>query len=970
MLPISNTKVLRKKGVLRENELYSARFSHFLLLVFVCELLKTREPCFGQGKTEAFPELPAKVLIINCDIQIEVKISTVKMIKLRSTLGFLEILSVLCISLAAAAAYTPVDNYLISCGSSVDTPVGQRLFVADDSGTVVLTSPASDAVKASPSAVSGLRDADAAMYQSARVFTAPSSYSFRIRDPGRHFVRLHFFPFVYLGYDLATASFKVSTQDAVLLDGFAPAAARGNALTTPTTPAAVCEEFLLDVARDTLVLTFVPLAGRLAFVNAIEVVSVPDNLIGAADSSPSTSDATSQQLNPAVMPLQTVYRVNVGGLAVAADSDTLWREWTIEQPFLVATVTTAMTRKVDYNRTLNFMPGQATADDAPAIVYATGRELIMNGSVFDGMKQMTWQFDVDGLASYLIRFHFCDIVSRVPGLLHMNAYVDSYQAIQDLDLSAIGNGTLAFPYYMDFVLAVSSPSGKLAVYVGSTTSQKITTPAAILNGLEIMRILTTAGSVVVVEPTAPPGTKKKNLAVVLGSVCGAFAFVSIAAALVIVLRRKEEKEELRTPTTSQPSTAWMPLLGRISFRSAPPSAIGSRSPSFTIGTNTNTPGGGATPPSMAAASSSPSYRFPFASLQDATSNFDEGLVIGEGGFGKVYAAVLQDGTKVAVKRANPESRQGAREFRTEIEMLSGLRHRHLVSLIGYCDEREEMILLYEYMEHGSLRSRLYGGAAATATALSWAQRLEACAGAARGLLYLHTATTKPVIHRDVKSSNILLDDGLTAKVADFGLSKAGPDMDETHVSTAVKGSFGYVDPEYVRTRKLTAKSDVYSFGVVLLEALCARPVVDPRLPKPMVNLVEWGLHWQRRDELEKIVDRRIAGTVRPASLRKYGETVARCLADRGADRPAMEDVVWSLQFVTRLQEVDGLDVSDVSSLNMVHQLMPPPSHARQRSHGESETGRTDAEDSSVVDDDYTDASMRGIFWQMVNVRGR
>uniref|UniRef100_A0A0E0FGG3 Protein kinase domain-containing protein n=2 Tax=Oryza TaxID=4527 RepID=A0A0E0FGG3_ORYNI len=930
--------------------------------------------CFGQGKTEAFAELPAKVLIINCAIQIEVQISTAKMIKLRSALGVLEILSVLCISLVAA--YTPVDNYLISCGSSVDTPVGQRLFVADDSGTVVLTSPASDAVKASPSAVSGLRD-DAAMYQSARVFKAPSSYSFRIRDPGRHFVRLHFFPFVYLGYDLATASFKVSTQDAVLLDGFAPpAAARGNASTTTTTPAAaVCEEFLLDVARDTLVVTFVPLAGRLAFVNAIEVVSVPDDLIGAADSSLSTSDSTGQQLNPAVMPLQTVYRVNVGGPAVAPESDTLWREWTIEQPFLVSTVTTAVTKKVSYNRTLNYLAGQATADDAPAIVYATGRELIiMNGSVFDGMKQMAWQFDVDGSASYLIRFHFCDIVSSVPGRLHMNAYVDSSNAIQDLDLSAIGNGTLAFPYYRDFVLAASTPSGKLAVYVGST-SQKITTPAAILNGLEIMRILTTAGNVAVVEPTTPPGTKKKNnLAVVLGSVCGAFGFVSVAAALVIVLRRKEEKEELRTPTTSQPSTAWMPLLGRISFRSAPPSAVGSRSPSFTIDTNANTPGGGATPGMAAAASSSPSYRFPFAALQDATGNFDEGLVIGEGGFGKVYAAVLQDGTKVAVKRANPESRQGAREFRTEIEMLSGLRHRHLVSLIGYCDEQDEMILLYEYMEHGSLRSRLYGGGAATAraTALSWAQRLEACAGAARGLLYLHTATAKPVIHRDVKSSNILLDDGLTAKVADFGLSKAGPDMDETHVSTAVKGSFGYVDPEYVRTRKLTAKSDVYSFGVVLLEALCARPVVDPRLPKPMVNLVEWGLHWQRRDELEKIVDRRIAGTVRPAALRKYGETVARCLADRGADRPAMEDVVWSLQFVARLQEVDGLDASDVSSLNMVHQLMPPTSlHARQRSAGESETGRTDAdEDSSVVDDDYTDASMRGIFWQMVNVRGR
>uniref|UniRef100_A0A0D9UWY2 Protein kinase domain-containing protein n=1 Tax=Leersia perrieri TaxID=77586 RepID=A0A0D9UWY2_9ORYZ len=882
------------------------------------------------------------------------------MTKLRLAPGFLDIFSVLCITLAAAAeAYTPVDNYLISCGSSVDTPVGRRLFVADDSGAVVLTSPASSAVKASPSAVSGLGDADAAMYQSARVFTAPSSYAFRIREPGRHFVRLHFFPFVYRGYDLATASFKVSTQDAVLIESFSPAAAAARRNASSPTPA--CEEFLLDVSRDTLVVTFVPLAGGggLAFVNAVEVVSVPDNLV--------TSNSVGQQLNPAVMPLQTAYRVNVGGPSLAADNDTLLREWKNDQQFLVATFTSAVTKVVNYNGTLNYLPGQATADDAPAIVYATGRELIMNSSTLDGMKQMTWQFDVDVSASYLIRFHFCDIVSNVPGQLHMSAYVDSSEmtpAIQDLDLSAIGNGTLAFPYYRDYVLATSSASGKLAVYVGASAN-KITKPAAILNGLEIMKILTNTGSVVVVEPTAPATSKKKNLAVVLGSVFGAFVFVSLAAALVIMFRKKEEKNELQTPSSSsKPSTAWMPLLGRISFRSTPTSAVVSASPSFT--NRTNTPGS-ATP--MSATSSSPSYRFPFSTLQEATGNFDEGLVIGEGGFGKVYAAVFPDGTKVAVKRANPESRQGAREFRTEIEMLSGLRHRHLVSLIGYCDDHDEMILLYEYMEHGSFRSRLYGGKAET-TLLTWPQRLEACVGAAKGLLYLHTATAKPVIHRDVKSSNILLDGGLTAKVADFGLSKAGPDTDETHVSTAVKGSFGYVDPEYVRTRKLTAKSDVYSFGVVLLEALCARPVVDPRLPKPMVNLVEWGLHWQGRDELEKIVDRRIADAVRPATLRKYGETVARCLADRGVDRPAMEDVVWSLQFVTRLQEVDGLDVSDVSSLNMVHQLTPP-SHARQRSAGEGETGREEEEGgSSVADDDYTDASMRGIFWQMVNVRGR
>jgi serine/threonine protein kinase len=368
-----------------------------------------------------------------------------------------------------------------------------------------------------------------------------------------------------------------------------------------------------------------------------------------------------------------------------------------------------------------------------------------------------------------------------------------------------------------------------------------------------------------------------------------------------------------------------------------------------------------------AASPVPNYRFPFAMLRDATNDFDEGLVIGAGGFGKVYRATLPDGTSVAVKRASPESRQGAREFRTEIELLSGLRHRHLVSLVGYCDEGDEMILLYEYMEHGSLRSRLYGASAATA-ALGWAQRLEACAGAARGLLYLHTALTKPVIHRDVKSSNILLDGGLAAKVADFGLSRAGPELEETHVSTGVKGSFGYVDPEYVRTRKLTTKSDVYSLGVVLLEALCARPVVDPRLPKPMVNLVEWALHWQGRGELDKIVDRRIAAAVRPQALRKYGETAARCLAPRGADRPAMEDVVWSLQFVMRLQDDNGLEFSDVNSLSLVRELMPPLDC--RTSSDQKEAGCEEGE--GVTDANFTDVdvSMRGVFWQMVNVGGR
>ncbi|KAM3347815.1 hypothetical protein ACQJBY_021615 [Aegilops geniculata] len=892
--------------------------------------------------------------------------------------GVLWIVSALLV--CGAAAYTPEDNYLVSCGSSLDTPVGRRLFLADDggSGGVTLTSPRSAAVKASPDLVSGFRDA--ALYQNARVFSAPSSYSFAIRRRGRHFLRLHFFPFVYRSYDLAAAAraFKVSTQDAVLLEDGIPAPEPGN--TSSLQPA--CVEFLLDVARDTLVVSFVPLVdGGIAFVNAVELVSVPDGLVAdAADSSTGRPEPI-----PAVLPLQTAYRLNVGGPAVAPDDDALWREWTTDLRFLSHSVADAVTREVRYNGTLNRLPGQATVTDAPDIVYATARELVINSSSFDGQKQMAWQFDVDARSSYFIRFHFCDIVGKAPHQLHINAYVDDAShatVLTDLDLAAVGDGALAFPYYKDFVLPASEASGELAVHVGPLAN-KIVMPAAILNGIEIMKIHLSAGSVVVVEPAA--GAAKSRFAVLLGSVCGAFAFISIAIALAIVLRKKTKEEEgdkkQPTPTQSQSSTPWMPLLGRFSVRGA----IASGSSSFT--TAGNTPGASPRAANSAAAAVVPSYRFPLAMLQDATRNFDDSLIIGEGGFGKVYGAVLQDGTKVAVKRASPESRQGAREFRTEIELLSGLRHRHLVSLVGYCDEREEMILLYEYMEHGSLRSRLYGrGGAGRAAPLSWAQRLEACAGAARGLLYLHTAVDKPVIHRDVKSSNILLDGDLTGKVADFGLSKAGPVLDETHVSTAVKGSFGYVDPEYCRTRQLTAKSDVYSLGVVLLEAVCARPVVDPRLPKPMSNLVEWGLHWQGRGELEKIVDRRVAAAARPAALRKYGETVARCLAERGADRPAMEDVVWNLQFVMRLQEDDGLDFSDVSSLNMVTELTPP---RRQRSAVDSDgldlsdvnslnmvteltppqTGSVEG-DSVAAYDDFTDASMRGTFWQMVNVRSR
>ncbi|XP_006367156.1 receptor-like protein kinase HERK 1 [Solanum tuberosum] len=291
-----------------------------------------------------------------------------------------------------------------------------------------------------------------------------------------------------------------------------------------------------------------------------------------------------------------------------------------------------------------------------------------------------------------------------------------------------------------------------------------------------------------------------------------------------------------------------------------------------------------------------SFRVPFVALQEATNNFDESLVIGVGGFGKIYRVLLCDGTKVALKRYTPESNQGLQEFQTEIEILSKFCHPHLVSLIGYCDENNEMILIYEYMENGNLRNHLYGS---DLPSMSWEQRLEICIGAARGLHYLHT---NAVIHRDVKSLNILLDENFVAKISDFGISKKGTEPDQTRVTTIVKGTVAYLDPEYYLSSLVTEKSDVYSFGVVLFEVLCARPAMDSSRSRKMFSLANWAMECQKNGQLERIIDPNLVGKIRPDSLRKFGETAVKCLADYGVDRPSMGDVLWKLEYALHLQE--------------------------------------------------------------------
>ncbi|KAK2978038.1 hypothetical protein RJ640_002830 [Escallonia rubra] len=314
-------------------------------------------------------------------------------------------------------------------------------------------------------------------------------------------------------------------------------------------------------------------------------------------------------------------------------------------------------------------------------------------------------------------------------------------------------------------------------------------------------------------------------------------------------------------------------------------------------------------------SSSSCRRFSLADIQSATDNFSDELVIGLGGFGKVYKGSISDGESmtVAVKRLNPGSRQGAREFRTEIEMLSRFRYPYLVSLIGYCEEPDEMVLVYEYMPRGNFADHLHRSGKNYSAPLPWLRRLRICIDAARGLDYLHTGTSiqpDKAIHRDVKSSNILLDHNWDAKISDFGLSKLGPeDQAYSHVSTDVKGTFGYLDPEYYLTRRLTRKSDVYAFGVVMLEALCGRPAVDLSGDEEQWGLAGWAQYCIGEGTVDEIIDPSVKEEIKQDCLMEFVQIAVECLRNIPRKRPTMAEIVVRLEFALAMQE--GKDSSKI-----------------------------------------------------------
>ncbi|OMP10174.1 hypothetical protein COLO4_04754 [Corchorus olitorius] len=801
------------------------------------------------------------------------------------------VLASLLFQLVLAADYVPTEKILLNCGEKTEqtdsdnrkwTPdVGSKFLVGSGTGSVPSEAATQDpAVPEVP-------------YLTARVFRSSFTYSFPV-VAGRKFVRLYFYANSYDGKNATNALFSVSCNSYTLLKNFS-ASQTSEALNY----AFIVKEYAVNVDGDVLNLTFTPSStpsNAYAFVNGIEVLSMPDIYSNAdgikivGQTTPFTIDNTTA--------LENVFRLNVGGNDISPSGDTgLFRSWYDDQPYLFGAAF-GVTGAADPNVTLDY--GTMPTYVAPKNVYSTARSMGPNAKI-NSNYNLTWMFSVDSGFAYLVRLHFCEFTENITKINQrvFDVLLNNQTADTGVDVIALAGEQADVPVYKDYVVIVPGGGSQqdlwLALHPDTSSGTKAQYYDAILNGAEIFKLSDSKGNLAGTNPIPGPkqetvdpsrallpqkGHSKNQKAIIAGGVCGGLVLALIIGFFVVAASRR--RRHGKDTSTSDGPSGWLPL-----------SLYG----------NSHSAGSAKTNTTGSYASSLPSNlcrHFSFAEIKSATKNFDESLVLGVGGFGKVYKGEIDGGTtKVAIKRGNPLSEQGVHEFQTEIEMLSKLRHRHLVSLIGYCEENCEMILVYDYMAYGTLREHLYK---TQKPPLPWKQRLEICIGAARGLHYLHTGAKHTIIHRDVKTTNILLDEKWVAKVSDFGLSKTGPTLDHTHVSTVVKGSFGYLDPEYFRRQQLTDKSDVYSFGVVLFEILCARPALNPTLPKEQVSLAEWAAHCHKKGILDQIMDPYLKGKIAPECFKKFAETAMKCVSEQGIERPSMGDVLWNLEFALQLQE--------------------------------------------------------------------
>lgn len=715
------------------------------------------------------------------------------------------------------------------------------------------------------------------------IFRKQFTHNFTV-SPGQKFIRLHFSLASYPGLNVLDALFSVSVGQYTLLRTSQSSYSRD-----PSDIKDVIREFVVKVDSEVLSITFTPSSGHpeaYAFVNKIEVVTMPADLYIQDVRLPLVGNS-SQIYAANYTVLETMHRVNVGGHRIPPERDAgMSRLWLEDEDYLNSLgAPTSILRSelgIMYSH-------KVPACAAPEEVYSTARTLLPHSG-----GDMSWSFLVNSGFRYLVRLHFCEIKREIRKNGRVfQVYINNVTVENNADIIT-WSGMPGTPVYRDYILNCSEPDRgmeHLQITIRRDNGPPEFDCQGILNGLEIFKLPDYSDNLAGLYPFGTetshglPYGEDKATRIGVGIMFGIVAVLFLFSFTLLYL--PSEWYCTFSLCQNRSSKCCKPLWDNA---------------------------------------------VPLTKVKSATNNFSDDVLIGAGGFGKVYRGSLDGGvTSVAVKRADPSSHQGLHEFQTEISLLSKLRHRHLVSLIGYCFEKKEMILVYNFMARGTLREHLYR---TKNPPLPWKTRLKICVGAARGFHYLHTGSKQIVIHRDVKSSNILLDKRWEAKVSDFGLSKLGPDamnQCDMHVSTKVKGSMGYLDPEYYRCLKLTAKSDVYSFGVVLFEVLCAKPAILPEHGNEdgPQSLAEWALKCYHSGMLGQIIDPYLQGKIDPGCFKTFTDVAVKCLAETGRERPSMGDVLWNLELALQQQSrADGEELcgpankvlAGDSSILAAHQL--------------------------------------------------
>ncbi|KAL8117168.1 hypothetical protein AgCh_015178 [Apium graveolens] len=707
----------------------------------------------------------------------------------------------------ASPVYTPTDNILINCGAPMkDASEDGREWDIDSLPKFTSSPHNLDTSTETFRAVVESSSVDEIPYSTARIFSSKCTYTLPVSKAGQKFLRLYFYPTYYMfGFDMTNSFFSVDVANHTLLSNFCPYQHLEPRSVT------LVKEYVITVNQSCVLdVTFTPSPSSLAFVNGIEIVSIPNKLYskGNGDSKNAIRKGRHAQENSSLyiddsMALEKLYRLNVGGDYIPSANDSgMFRSWDLDRPYLLGS-DTGSTQLSYLSTYTNITPPYTAPED----VYSTARTMQNYGYI----SNMTWFFPVDSGFYYLLRLYFCEMRHVTnSGQVVFDIFINNQTAEHRADIFEWTGGA-GIPIYKDYAVFVSdntddskSKPDLLLTLQPRTMMGPLYYDTTLLNGLEIFKMsissLAEPNSVGSSETETVRDIQKSGVShsVLVGASLGVLLLFLVIVGFLLFRRRRKKYQDVNNIYRSTSAD--------ISFL----------------------------PPVR-------SQKFSVEEIKSATSNFDNNFIIGKGGFGNLYKGCMKKGTShVAIKRLNPSSRQGAHEFQTEIAILSNLRHRHLVPLIGCCDDNGEMILVYDYMVHGTLRGHLYGE---NNPPLSWKQRLQICIGAARGLHYLHAGAERVIIHRDVKSTNILLD-----------------------------------------------------------EKWLPRPVIMQDLPHEQMNLAEWSRICYRKGTLSEIVDPSLTGEITVECLNKFGEVGYSCLRDHGTDRPTMSDVVLSLELALQLQE--------------------------------------------------------------------